>query len=170
MKIINSTPDDIDEIFRLYKIASDYQKTKYIVHFPEFERELVETEIKEKRQWKISIDNNFACIFATTFSDPLIWEEKDKGDSVYIHRIATNSDYRGNNFVGDIVVWAKGYAKENNKKFIRLDTVGDNKKLIEHYKKCGFTFLGLKELINTKGLPEHYNLGTIALFEITLGE
>lgn len=170
MNITNSTFDDIDEVFRLYRIASEYQKTKYIVQWPEFERKLIETEIKEKRQWKILVDNNFACTFATTFNDPLIWQEKDKDDSIFIHRIATNPNYRGNNFVIDIVRWAKLYANQNNKKFIRLDTVGDNKKLIEHYKKCGFSFLGFKELKNTKGLPEHYDLGPVALFEISLEE
>lgn len=168
MKINNSTIDDIDEIFRLYEIATDFQKTRFTNHWPVFERSLVETEVAENRQWKIIIDKKIACVWATTFTDPQIWEERNNDPAVYIHRIATNPDFRGQNLVVEIVEWAKVYAKENSKAFIRMDTVGDNPGLIKHYEKCGFTFWGLLKLTNTKGLPAHYNNATVSLFQIEL--
>ena len=73
MDIQNCTPADIDDIFRLYKAASDYQKLKQtVVVWPVFERQLVETEIAENRQWKLLIDGQIACLWATTFSDEQI--------------------------------------------------------------------------------------------------
>ena len=170
MKINNSSIHDIDEIFRLYKIATDFQKTRFSVHWPEFDRKLVETEIYENRQWKIVIDGKIACIWATTFNDPQIWEERNEDPSVYIHRIATNPDFRGQNLVGQIVEWVKIYAKENQKEFVRMDTVGDNKGLVSYYEKCGFDFLGLLKLKNTEGLPAHYDNATVSLFQMTLNE
>lgn len=166
MNIQNSTISDIDEIFRLYKIAVDFQKTKFAVHWPEFERSLVETEIAESRQWKIVINDQVACVWATTFSDPQIWEKRNDDPAVYIHRIATNPDFRGQNLVQEIVEWAKQYALANHKRFIRLDTVGDNPGLISHYIKCGFDFLGLSKLQNTAGLPAHYDNATVSLFQL----
>lgn len=115
MKIQNSNHKDIDEIFRLYQIATDFQKTKFSVHWPAFERSLVATEIAENRQWKMILDDTIACVWATTFDDPQIWEERNADPAVYIHRIATHPDFRGNNFVGSIVEWAKQYALENKK-------------------------------------------------------
>lgn len=169
MKIENCTIDDIDEIYRLYRIASAYQKSKKgVVVWPEFERQLVEDSISENRQWKLIIDNNIACVWTITFSDEQIWEEKNGNAAIYIHRIATNSDYRGQNFVAIIVKWSKEYAQKNNKDFIRLDTLGNNVKLIEHYKKAGFDFLGFFDLKNTKGLPDHYGKAPACLFEIKL--
>lgn len=150
------------------KIAIDYQKTKSIYHWPTFEKKLVETEMEETRQWKILIDNRVACVWATAFSDPLIWGERDAVKSIYIHRIATNPDFRGKNFVVEIVKWARKYAQENDAKFIRMDTVGDNQKLIGHYQRSGFNFLGLFKLKNTEGLPAHYYKATVSLFEIPL--
>jgi ribosomal protein S18 acetylase RimI-like enzyme len=167
-QILNSNPSDIDSIFNLYELATEFQKTKFRVHWPRFERSLVETEITEKRQWKLIIDDKIACVWATTFSDPQIWEERDADPSVYIHRIATNPGFRGQNFVKLIVEWSKGYAAENNKLFIRLDTIGDNLKLINHYIHCGFDFLGLLKLKNTEGLPKHYDQATVSLFQIAL--
>jgi hypothetical protein len=150
-QIHNCNSSDIDSIFSLYDLATEFQKTKFRVHWPRFERGLVETEIADKRQWKLIIDNKIACVWATTFSDPQIWEELDVDPSVYIHRIATI-----------------GYAKENNKDFVRLDTIGDNLKLINHYTLCGFDFLGLLKLKNTDGLPKHYHQATVSLFQIAL--
>ena len=166
MDIQNSRLKDIDEIFRLYKIATEFQKTKFAVHWPEFERSLIETEIAENRQWKMVMGNQVACVWAITFSDPQIWEERNSDPAVYIHRIATNPDFRGQNLVKQIVEWSKQYALINHKKFIRLDTVGDNPGLITYYTKCGFAFLGLSKLQNTNGLPAHYDKATVSLFQL----
>ncbi len=169
MKIENSTAKDIPEIFRLYKIASEYQtKIKAVVIWPEFERGLVETEIAENRQWKLIIDGQTACVWATTFTDEQIWEERNVDAAVYIHRIATNPNFRGQNFVAIIVKWAKEFAKNAGKDFVRLDTIGNNTKLIEHYTGAGFQFLGLFDLKNTDGLPAHYHNAPACLFEIKL--
>jgi ribosomal protein S18 acetylase RimI-like enzyme len=169
MTILNCNNEDIDEIFRLYKIASDYQRTKKtVVVWPNFKRDLVATEVIENRQWKLMINGEIACVWAITFTDEQIWEERNKDNAMYIHRIATNPKFRGNNFVSLIVNWAINFAKSNHIKFIRLDTLGNNVKLIEHYKNAGFTFLGMFQLKNTDGLPEHYHEAPVCLFEINL--
>ena len=168
MDIQNSKITDIDEIFGLYKMATNLQKAKQVVPWPEFDRTLIETEIHEKRQWKLLINSEIACIWATTFSDPLIWGERNFDPSVYIHRIATKPGFNGKKLVAKIAEWARQYAKENNKAYIRMDTVGQNKKLIEHYGKCGFEFLGLSNLTTTDGLPAHYHNATVSLFQINV--
>jgi len=168
MTISNSTIDDIDEIFRLYRIATAYQQTKEAVTWPEFDRKLVEREISENHQWKLHEQDTIACVWATTFNDPQIWEERDADPSVYIHRIATNPEFRGQNLVDRIVSWAKTFAAANNRRFIRMDTVGENQGLIKYYSSCGFNFLGLQQLINTQGLPAHYHNASVSLFELPL--
>lgn len=169
MIISNSTVDDIEEIFRLYKMATEHQKVTFPGNiWPEFSRELVITEVLEQRQFKLTIGSEIACVWAVTFSDPEIWEEKNADPAIYIHRIATNPNYRGNNFVSKIVDWAKKFAARHGKHFIRLDTCGNNRKLIGHYRKSGFNFLGIKKLKNYEGLPEHYINADVCFFEIEI--
>jgi ribosomal protein S18 acetylase RimI-like enzyme len=169
LTIQNSTIEDIDNIFSLYRIATEYQKDKFPDNqWPEFDREMVMSEIKDSRQWKMVIDNKIACIWAITFNDPEIWEDRDNDPSIYIHRIATNPEFRGHKFVSQIVDWAKLYAKAKDKKYIRLDTCGYNTKLIEHYKTSGFNFLGIWKLKNYEGLPSHYHNADVCFFEIEL--
>ena len=169
MKIENCNSNDISEIFRLYRIASNYQKSKKtVVVWPDFKREMVEKEIAVNNQWKIVIKDEIACVWATTLSDEDIWEERSSDAAIYIHRIATNPDFRGKNFVSIIVEWAKQHAKNNRIDFVRLDTLGNNLKLIEYYSNAGFTFLGKFDLKNTSELPEHYYNTPVCLFEISL--
>lgn len=169
MRIENSSEADISDIFGLYSEASAHQiKVKATVVWPAIKTELVEKEIAENRQWKITIDDKIACVWAITFKDEQIWQERNADAAVYIHRIATNPDFRGRNFVGIIVEWAVAYAKDLGMDFVRLDTIGENQPLIRHYTKAGFNFLGMFQMKNVDGLPAHYESGHVALFEIAL--
>jgi ribosomal protein S18 acetylase RimI-like enzyme len=169
MTIKNVTPLDIDKIFTLYKIASNYQKEKKtVVIWPDFNRAMVEVEIAENRQFKLLINSEIACVWAITFSDVQIWEDSKEDSALYIHRIAVNPNFRGNKYIAKIVDWAKEFALEKDLQFIRLDTLGENKGLITHYRNAGFDFLGLFNLKNTSNLPDHYKLAPVCLFEIDL--
>ncbi|TDQ27518.1 GNAT family N-acetyltransferase [Tenacibaculum caenipelagi] len=168
MKIENSNLKDVDKIFELYKNATDFQKTKSVVPWPEFDSKLIKKEVIEKRQWKIIINNEVACVWATTESDPEIWQERNDDPAIYIHRISTNPNFRGRNLVEEIVKWSKDYAAKKNKKYVRMDTVGENIGLIKHYKKCGFEFLGLSKLEDTDKLPAHYHNATVSLFQLSV--
>ena len=169
MTITKSTTHDIPEIFRLYKVATEYQKETFPDNlWPEFDRELIETEVAEGRQFKLMMEDKIACVWAITYNDAVIWPEDDGHSAIYIHRIATNPNFRGNDFVKIIVDWAKKLAKEEGKKYVRLDTCGNNTRLINHYKKCSFDFLGMKKLHDSTGLPEHYTNADVCYFQIEI--
>lgn len=166
---MHSNLEDIPEIFRLYKLATEFQKIKFPDNqWPEFDREFIAAEVAERRQFKLLIDNKIACVWAITYRDAQIWEDRENDSSIYIHRIATNPEFRGNNFVKKIVDWSENFARTQNKRFIRMDTCGENKRLIDHYKSCGFKYLGMKRLKDTSALPSHYHHADVCFFEIDL--
>ena len=169
MKISNCILSDVGEIDDLYEAARQLQRLRKMVVWPSFENSFIENEIKENRQWKLVIDNIIACNWAITFEDKEIWGEKDNDNSIYIHRICTNPNFRGNRYIEKIVEWSKEYATQLGKTFVRLDTLGANAKLIEHYTSAGFDFLGMFELTDTATLPKHYqDEPNCCLFEIDL--
>lgn len=169
MTIQNANQQDFDTIFTLYGHAADHQrKIGTVVVWPEFDPEMVRREIEENHQWKLVVDGEVACIWATTFSDEQIWEERNADPAVYIHRIATNPAFRGLNFVKAIVDWAVPHARSLGKSYVRLDTLGDNQRLIRHYTEAGFDFLGMFPMQNTDGLPAHYHGEPVCLFQIKL--
>ncbi len=168
MEFLNSEPADFDEIVRLYDAAIEFQKTKFDKAWLPFDRLLIEREIAEKRLWKILLEDKIACVFSIAFEDPFIWKEKSVDPAIYIHRIVTNPEFRGQKFVPKITVWAHKYARGIGKKFIRMDTWGDNQKLLDYYTECGFEFLGVITPTKSPDLPPHYDGITLSLFEIKL--
>ena len=160
---------DLPQILALYDAARCLQKERKMVVWPAFDEKFIENEITEHRQWKIADSAQILCNWAITFQDKEIWENKDNNDAIYIHRICTHPDFRGNRFIDRIVEWATEYASRKGKAYLRLDTLGNNTKLIEHYTSAGFEFLGMFKLTDTSTLPKHYqDEPNCCLFEIRL--
>lgn len=165
-----STAADVDAIFSFYDDAIAFQKTVFKKHWKGFDRKMIEHEVAEGRQWKILRDGEIACIFEVEFSDPLIWKEKDKDPSIYLHRIVSSSRFRGSNFMLDIINWAHVFGKLNHCQYIRMDTWGDNPRLIAYYVKSGFTHTGFSTPLASDTLPKHYEGIDLALFEIPVNQ
>ena len=165
-----STTADIAAIFSFYDDAIAFQKTVFKKHWKGFDRKMIEQEVAEGRQWKILRNGEIACIFAVEFSDPLIWREKDKDPSIYLHRIVSSSRFRGNNFMLDIISWSHVYGSANQCQFIRMDTWGDNPRLIAYYVKSGFNHVGFSTPEASHTLPKHYEGIDLALFEIPVNQ
>jgi len=169
MQIVNATPIDVDVIFDLYDQAIEFQKTVFDKTWLGFDSKLIDTEIAEQRLWKIIEDtDDVACIFSVAYADPIIWGEHSHESAMYIHRIVTNPEFRGRGYVRAITDWAIDHARTNGLGFVRMDTWGDNQKLIDYYQLCGFKFLGLTTPAESPTMPKHYRGIDLSLFEIDL--
>jgi len=168
MEFLKTTKKDIDAVFDIYNQATAYQKTVNIKSWRGFEKELIEKEIEEERHFIIKEENEIACTFVLTFNDLIIWKEAAEDPAVYIHRIATNPNFRGQSYVKKIIEWVKVYAHENSKSYIRLDTHSGNERINKYYTSCGFEYKGISFIEWTPELPEHYKEGSFSLFEIKL--
>ncbi len=169
MEILNCEVTDVPEILSLYEAARNLQTLRKAVVWPVFDEFFIEKEINEQRQWKLVSNDRIACNWAISFYDKEIWGDKDQDNSIYIHRICTLPGLYGNRYIDTLVAWAKTYARSLGKRFVRLDTLGNNTKLIEHYTSAGFEFLGIFRLEDTTNLPGHYQQEpNCCLFEIDL--
>jgi hypothetical protein len=86
------------------------------------------------------IDGQIACVWAITFNDPEIWKNEIRMPQYTF--IALQQTLTLEAIIGILVEWAKEYARSIEKDFVRLDTLGNNIKLIEHYTNAGLDFLG----------------------------
>ena len=102
IKISKSNLGDIDTILKLYTQASLFQQTKQSVCWGIIPRTLIEKEIDKGLQYKLTVDGKIAMIWVYTFNDSEIWKE-DNDMSIYIHRIATNPDFRGLNLILSLI-------------------------------------------------------------------
>ena len=166
MKISRSDISDIDGIFRIFSEAIEYQRQRGFELWPIFEKKLIEAEINEGRHWKIVIGNEMACVFSVLYSDPLIWKVLDKNDSVYLHRIATSRQHKGKSLINAVRDWAIDHARQNERRFVRMDTWGNNVNMRDYYIRHGFTFLKQQYLDQEKDEIPHYGGAVLSLLQI----
>ncbi len=77
-------------------------------------------------------------------SDEQYWSDSIKVNAYYIHHLVTKINTHG---LGKILIkFALNKAKKDNKEYLRLDCVADNKKLNEYYKKLGFKYSGVTQI------------------------
>jgi hypothetical protein len=69
------------------------------------------------------------------------------------------------NLASAILTWAYGFAAGAERKFVRMDTWGDNPRLVKYYVACGFRHIGNRQLGLVPDLLPHYNNLNLALFE-----
>jgi ribosomal protein S18 acetylase RimI-like enzyme len=104
-----------------------------------------------------------------SLDDKHIWKTGQDDPAVYIHRIATAQASRGNDLVKYIIEWARAYAKQHHLSFIRIDTGSGNERLINYYKRCGFTVINTDTTIDyTPDLPAHYKNAVFTLLEMAV--
>ena len=169
-KIVNTTEHDLDFIFWMFEEAIVYQKRKNYPVWNGYDRDVLRKEAREKKQFKIVIQNKIAFAFSVVYSDHLIWREREKGDAVYLHRIVVNPEYKGQKLYGKLLKWIKNHARKKNLKFIRMDTWADNPNIIDYYKSFGFEFIENYKTPNILELPiPHRNLN-LALLELNISK
>ncbi len=166
VEIVHTQNQDITEIFKLYDDAIAYQKEVGNNHWLGFEESLVQTEINERRHFKMMAKGELVGTFCIAYSDAAIWQFANETSAIYIHRIAASKNSRGLHLVKHIVDWAKTFAGEHGISYIRMDTGSGNDRLINYYIRCGFSFLGDTSVAWSPGLPAHYQNGSFALLEM----
>jgi GNAT superfamily N-acetyltransferase len=166
MKIYRSLSSSNDVFRDFWKAALTYQKSKQLPLWPVYPEQRIKDEIHAGLHFSVVMpDDVLAGYFSIALADELIWGEKERGDAIYIHRICVNPDRKGNNLSNHILSWAYGYALVAGRKFIRMDTWGDNQRLVNYYIACGFQHVGNKQLSSVPDLPPHYSNANLALFE-----
>ena len=110
-------------------------------------------------------DGVVAGYFSVALSDELIWGPEEKGDAIYIHRVCVNPGRKGNKLAASILEWAPAYVSSLGRKFIRMDTWADNKRLVDFYVDCGFQYIGDRQLGDVPELEPHYSNIKLALFQ-----
>jgi ribosomal protein S18 acetylase RimI-like enzyme len=169
MRIKRTILADIPIVEKIYSEARAYQFQQTGYGWPIFSHSFIAQEIAEKRHYRVlDTDDEMAGVFSIVKAEPIIWNDKDGNQAIYLHRMAIRNRYRGNNIAKEVVEWAKTEAWKHKKKFIRVDTWANNDALTDYYQKLGFEWVGKKKLPPQSDLPEHYNHIEVNLFEIRL--
>jgi ribosomal protein S18 acetylase RimI-like enzyme len=157
--------EDLAQIIRLFDDSIVYQERHGYPAWKNYDKNTITRDIREGNQYKAINDNGIGIVFSVTYSDKIIWREKDDGQAIYLHRIVVNPDFKGQKLFGNILDWAKDHIKQKALKNIRMDTWANNPTIIEYYKKFGFEVIENYTTPNTDELPVHNRNLPLTLLE-----
>lgn len=166
--ITNSDNDDLPLIYNLFENAIEFLKANNYIGWNSYDKKFIKSDIKQGLSFKLTYDNEIACIFSICYSDALIWREKEVGNAIYLHRIVLNRNFTGEKLFSKVLEWTIQLAKDKDLTYIRMDTWAANEKIIDYYKSYGFSFVENYTTPNTENLPRQHRNLNVALLELTL--
>jgi ribosomal protein S18 acetylase RimI-like enzyme len=168
IKITNTTKNDFKAVLWLFEQAMDLQGKNGYKVWDHIDKAGLEKDIENALQYKIVKGADILCIFSIQYNDPFIWRDRDKNDAIYLHRIVVNSKFKGQKQFEKVLNWAKQFVRQNNLKFIRMDTWAENWKIIDYYKSFGFTLIENYKTTDTRELPIQNRNLNVALLEMKI--
>jgi ribosomal protein S18 acetylase RimI-like enzyme len=163
--IRNTEMDDLPFIYELFKHSIVYQEKKGSPVWRNYDRSAIVRDIENHNQYKIIIGSTIAMIFSVAYHDTIIWRAMDKGESIYLHRIVINPEYKGQKLFQRIVDWSVSHIQQKGLRSIRMDTWAANPTIINYYKGFGFVIIENYTTPNTSELPVHNRNLALTLLE-----
>lgn len=169
-KITNTDESDWNAIIWLFEKVIRRQAAGVYRVWDKIDEIKLKSDIKNRLHYKIVRNDRIIGIFSVQYSDPFIWRERDKGDAVYLHRIAADPACKGEKQFAKVLNWARRHALDKNLEFIRMDTWADNTKIIDYYKSFGFEFIENYVTPDEPELPLQNRNLNVALLEMNLSK
>lgn len=166
-KIVHTGKEDLVFIYWLFEEAIAYQKRKGYKVWNGYDKEILQADVENSLQYKVTDGHRILCIFSVCYSDKVIWGELDRGDAVYLHRVVVNPNFKGEKQFEKIVDWTIAHAREKKLTYIRMDTWADNPNIIKYYKSFGFKVVGTSTTPDSEELPIQARNLSLALLEHT---
>lgn len=166
MTIEHTTIADLDFIYGLFDSAIAYQTRKKFPVWRGYDKSVLIKECTDGNQYKILIDGSIAIVFSVCYEDKIIWEDREDGNAIYLHRIAVNPAFKGRKLFGEILTWAIAHAKSKGLRFIRMDTWAENPAMSEYYKSFGFEFVAHSIAPDSPELGFQYRNLALTLLEM----
>ncbi len=154
-QIINTTLNDLDEIFQFFDDSINYQERNGVPVWKNYDKGAIIKDINEKKQFKLAVGASTGIVFSVAYSDKVIWRDLDQGESIYLHRIVVNPRLKGQKLFGNILEWSIDHCKVQGLKTIRMDTWAINARIIDYYKSFGFQVVENYTTPDTVELPVH---------------
>lgn len=165
-EIVNTSLGDWGAIMELFQKAMNLQGENGYKVWAAIDEDGLKRDIVEGLQYKIQRSGVLLCIFSIQFSDPFIWQQRDKGDAIYLHRIVVNPEFKGQRQFQQVLNWATAFCIQNDLKYVRMDTWADNAKIIAYYKTFGFEFIENRRTGSQPELPIQNRDIEVALLEM----
>jgi len=165
LTILHTEVDDLQRIFTFFDDSIHYQEVKGYPVWRNYDKNAIARDIEQKKQYKLVAGSKIGIVFTVAFTDKVIWRILDNGNSLYLHRIVVNPEFKGQKLFGKILAWAVEQSRQKSLDSIRMDTWANNPGLINYYKSFGFTVIENYTTPDSEELPVHNRNLALTLLE-----
>ncbi len=159
IRIEDVRPEDLPLVHWIYEEAILYHKRMRYNVWKGYDKEVLALETRNGLLHKLLVNDEIALVFSAIYSDKLLWGDRDQDDAVYVHRLAVNPEFRGKRLFVYVFDWLLKEAKQKGRKYLRLDTWGDNPKMIAYYESFGYQSFNYHKSGDDPDLPSpHRNM------------
>jgi ribosomal protein S18 acetylase RimI-like enzyme len=126
LDVRRATVEDLGTILDLLADGARYARSLGVEQWPErFPEELILSGIERNEVFVGVIDGVVVCTFSLTWSDEVFWGSDDS-QAGYVHRLAVNSERRGDGLGRRLLDWAQTEIDRVDGDFLRLDCLASN--------------------------------------------
>jgi ribosomal protein S18 acetylase RimI-like enzyme len=170
LEVKNTSPTDLKTIHALFDHSVIYQEKHGYPDWRNYDKHAILKDIEDGNQYKVMVDSRIGIVFSVCYSDKIIWRDREKGDSMYLHRIVVNPEFKGKRLFGEILNWSIEHCNQRALKNIRMDTWAENPTIVNYYKTFGFTVIEDYTTPETEELPVHNRNLPLTLLELKISD
>ncbi len=167
MRIRPATLTDLSIVQATYEAGRAMQRAQQSVVWPLFSDDALVREIESGVLFCVVEAANVVGVFSMLRDDALIWGAAERGEHLYLHRIARTAAAQGRGLMQVILSWARQQCAAMGRVGLRMDTWASNDVLIAYYATEGFRAVGTRRMPADARLAAHYHGIELALLEAT---
>ena len=160
-----ATLAELPAIRAAYDHGRAMQRARRSVVWPPFPDAAIVLEIDAGTLFSVCDATTMAGVFSMIDEDALIWGVDERGEHLYLHRIARAATCARRGLVDDILRWAHQRCVAHGRVGLRMDTWAGNHALIAYYAARGFRLVDERRLSADARLAAHYHGIDLALLE-----
>ncbi|HEX6534342.1 MAG TPA: GNAT family N-acetyltransferase [Gemmatimonadaceae bacterium] len=165
MRVDPATVADLPAIRAAYAHARLIQRDQGAILWPEFPDEAIVAEVEAGRLFRVMDGDALVGVFSVAYEDEAIWGEHERGEHLYLHRIARAATSPGRGLIGAVLGWARARCRSLGRAGLRMDTWASNEALVAFYERQGFRVVGRRCIGVEPRLPAHYHGKEFTLLE-----
>jgi len=158
---------DLEAVMSLLREARRWHEKQGVDPWREFDTARIAAEIEAGRVYVARAGNAVCGTITLVETDGLVWG-KERGDELYVHKLAVARDQAGRGIGAQILRWAQGLARERGKRRLRLDTWDGNRKMRDYYERVGFRHVRDQYFATDSLLPADYRGTHKSLYQLDL--
>jgi len=158
---------DLDAVMGLLREARRWHEAQGVDAWREFDAARITADIDAGRVYLARMDSELCGTVTLVDSDALVWAQ-ERGDELYVHKLAVARRCAGLGIGAEILRWAQGLARQRGKRRLRLDTWDGNRKMREYYERQGFRHVRDQYFAPHSPLPPDYRGTHKSLYQLDL--